>query len=242
MNAFTAKPTLVCLTGLLCDQRVWQPVASLLESEVSVQIISFSGFDNITQMARHVLASVEGTFALAGHSMGGRVALEVYRLAPERITHLALMNTGVHPKSEKELPGRLRLLELAKQEGTSVLSKEWLAPMMSPKGLANTALMHDLGNMVCRYSVEAFEKQLRALIDRPDAESILPSIVVPTLLLSGTEDHWSPVSQHQTIQEHLASSKLVVIEEAGHMAPIESPQAVAEAMMVWLKTPIKGLR
>lgn len=236
MSELMSKPKLVCLTGLLCDQLVWQPAASRLAPIANVQIISFAGFDNLTLMARHVLRTVEGDFALAGHSMGGRVALEIYRLAPERITHLALMNTGVHPKSDKEVPGRMRLLALAKQQGISVLTTEWLRPMMSPNGLANEALMNDLEQMVCRYSVEDFEKQITALLNRPNAEHILSTISVPTLLLSGTEDSWSPVSQHQTIQAQIADSELVVVAGGGHMAPVECPDQVAAAMQIWLQT------
>lgn len=234
MKTACSRPKLVCLTGLLCDQRVWQDVASLLEPEVDVEIISFAGFDDLTDMARSVLSQVNGNFALAGHSMGGRVALEICRLAMDRVTHLALMNTGVHPKSDKEIPGRMRLVALAQQQGTSILTTQWLRPMMSPKGLANEALMEALERMVNAYRVEDFEKQIHALIHRPNAESVLPLIKVPTLLLSGTEDTWSPVSQHQLIQNQLAGSELVVVESVGHMAPVEDPLAVADAIRAWL--------
>lgn len=228
------KPTLVCLTGLLCDQVVWRDVAQKLDNVANVEIISFAGFDDLTAMAQHVLQQVTGPFALAGHSMGARVALEIYRLAPERITHLALMNTGVHPKSEKEIPGRMRLLKLAQEQGTEALAVDWLRPMMSPKGLSNKALMTELEQMVSTYSVEQFEGQIHALLNRPNAEAILPTITVPTLLLSGTEDTWSPAAQHQTMQQHIADSELVVVEGVGHMAPAEDPEQVAQAMKGWL--------
>lgn len=228
------KPRLVCLTGLLCDRLVWQEVARQLESVADVEIISFAGFDDLTAMAESVLLQEEGAFALAGHSMGARVALEIYRLAPERITHLALMNTGVHPKSDKEIPGRMRLLKLAQEQGTSALAVDWLRPMMSPKGLQNTALMTALEQMVSAYSVEQFAGQIKALLNRPNAEAILPTITAPTLLLSGTEDTWSPVEQHQTMQERIANSELVVVDGVGHMAPVEDPIQVAKAMKHWL--------
>lgn len=229
-----ATPTLVCLAGLLCDQRMWQNVAEQMSTQAHVSIMSFAGFDDLTAMAEHVLASVEGNFALAGHSMGGRVALEIYRLAPLRVTHLALLNTGVHPKSDKEIPGRMRLIEAAKTEGMSALANQWLIPMMSSNGLRNVALMEDLTRMVESYAVEDFEKQIHALIHRPNAQALLSQIRVPTLLLSGSEDTWSPVSQHQAIQQHIAGSELVVVEGAGHMAPAEAPDQVAKALMHWL--------
>jgi len=235
MNVRITRPKLVCLAGLLCDQRMWQNVASQLEKDANVEIMSFAGFDDLTEMARFVLSSVEGDFALAGHSMGGRVALEIYRLAPQRVTHLALLNTGVHPKSDKEIPGRIRLIDLAKQHGMALLADEWLVPMMSPKGLENRSLMESLEKMVMAYSVEDFEKQIQALINRPDAESQLANISVPTLLLSGTQDTWSPVAQHQVIQQKITGSELVVIDDAGHMAPVEQPENVAAALHSWLQ-------
>lgn len=235
MNVRITRPKLVCLAGLLCDQRMWQNVAVQLENDADVEIISFAGFDDLTDMARSVLSSIEGDFALAGHSMGGRVALEIYRLAPQRVTRLALLNTGVHPKSDKEIPGRMRLIEAAKTSGTSILVTQWLIPMMSPKGLNNANLMADLTKMVESYSVEDFEKQINALINRPDAEALLSQISVPTLLLSGSQDTWSPVAQHQAIQQHIIGSELVVIDEVGHMAPAEDPEKVAAALHSWLQ-------
>ena len=235
MNVRITRPKLVCLAGLLCDQRMWQKVAAQLENDADVEIISFAGFDDLTDMARSVLSSIEGDFALAGHSMGGRVALEIYSLAPQRVTRLALLNTGVHPKSEKEIPGRMRLIEAAKTSGTSILVTQWLIPMMSPKGLNNANLMSDLTKMVESYSVEDFEKQINALINRPDAEALLSQISVPTLLLSGSQDTWSPVAQHQAIQQHIIGSELVVIDEVGHMAPAEDPEKVAAALHSWLQ-------
>lgn len=235
MNVRITRPKLVCLAGLLCDQRMWQNVAAQLEKDADVEIISFAGFDDLTDMARFVLSSVEGDFALAGHSMGGRVALEIYRLAPQRVTRLALLNTGVHPKSEKEIPGRMRLINAAKLHGMAILADEWLVPMMSPKGLENRSLMAALEQMVMGYSVEDFEKQIQALINRPDAEGQLANISVPTLLLSGTQDTWSPVTQHQVIQQKITGSELVVIDDAGHMAPVEQPENVAAALHSWLQ-------
>jgi pimeloyl-ACP methyl ester carboxylesterase len=235
MNVRITRPKLVCLAGLLCDQRMWQNVAAQLANDVDVEIVSFAGFDDLTDMARFVLSSIEGDFALAGHSMGGRVALEIYRLAPKRVTRLALLNTGVHPKSDKEIPGRMRLIEAAKTSGISVLATQWLIPMMSPKGLNNKNLMADLTKMVESYSVEDFEKQIHALINRPNAEALLSQISVPTLLLSGSQDSWSPVDQHQAIQQQIIGSELVVIDNAGHMAPAEDSDNVAAALHTWLQ-------
>jgi pimeloyl-ACP methyl ester carboxylesterase len=186
-------------------------------------------------MAEHVLASAPGRFALAGHSMGGRVALEAYRLAPERISGLALLNTGVHTVRDGEPQSRGRLLRLAYEQGMSALAAEWLPPMMA--GGARTAeLMPRLMAMIERSTPDSYAGQINALLNRPDALPVLPTITVPTLLLSGSEDTWSPISQHETMRRRVPHATLFEIHGAGHMSPIERPEAVAVALREWLAT------
>lgn len=224
------KESIVFLSGLLCNETVWEDVSKELEDIYDISIISFQGCDSIEMMAKKVLDLAPESFILIGHSMGGRVALEVFNQASNRVKGLGLFNTGVHPKSESEIPGRQKLLDLAKNEGISSVLKQWLFPMMSKSSLENRILMERLEQMVNSYSVEEFTNQIHALLNRPDAQSILPLINVPTLLLSGTEDKWSPISQHEKMQEFIKDSTLVIIENASHMAPIEQPKLVASAI------------
>ena len=228
------KTQLVLLCGLLCDQRIWQPITELLDDTAESHIFSFAGFDSIESMASHVLENIPGKFALAGHSMGGRVALEVYKQAPHRVTHLGLLNTGVHPKRDSEVPGRQKLLDLAEAKGMEDVCDAWLPPMMGPEGLQNEALMADLKNMVTSHTPAQFNGEIQALLNRPDAESVLASVVVNTLLLSSEHDAWSPISQHRDMQVLVPHSRLVGIDNAGHMSTVEAPKAVADAMRQWL--------
>lgn len=228
------KTPLVLLCGLLCDQRIWLPIAEHLDDIAESHIFSFAGFDSIEAMASHVLENIPGKFALAGHSMGGRVALEVYKQAPHRVSHLALLNTGVHPKRESEVPGRQKLLDLAEAKGMADVCDAWLPPMMGPEGLQNEALMDDLKNMVTSHTPNQFNGEIQALLNRPEAESVLASVVVNTLLLSSEHDAWSPISQHRDMQALVPHSRLVGIDNAGHMSTVEAPEAVAIAMRQWL--------
>jgi pimeloyl-ACP methyl ester carboxylesterase len=225
---------LVLLCGLLCDRRVWEAVAEQLEDLVETSIFSFAGCTSIGEMADEVLTKTPGRFALAGHSMGGRVALEVYRRAPDRVLRLALLNTGVHPVKASEVAGRQRLLDIANRDGMAAVAEDWLPPMVGVRGKQDHALMKSLREMVCGYSPEAFSGQIRALLDRPDAEDVLTRVAVPTLLLCSEEDRWSPVAQHQEMQRALPGSRLVAFEGAGHMSIVESPEAVAAALKGWL--------
>lgn len=234
MSDASPRTPLLLLSGLLCDDFVWQDVAGLLDDVAEPSIISFAGCRSIPKMAEKVLAMAPERFALAGHSMGGRVALEVFRRAPARVTRLALLNTGVHPRRETEVAGRQQLLDIAVSKGMAAVADEWLPPMMSPGGRRDARLMQQLRQMILRHTPEDFSGQIQALLNRPDAEEVLPLVDIPTLLLSGTEDQWSPVAQHAVMQRQLPSSQLVALEDSGHMSIVEAPAAVAETLRTWL--------
>lgn len=234
MENRSQKTPLVLLAGLLCDRFIWQAVAEQLDEVAQVEIFSFAGLNSFSAMADKVLLSAPPDFALAGHSMGGRVALEVYRKAPKRVTHMALLNTGVHSVKKSEIPGRQRLLDLSEKEGMEAVAESWLPPMLSLKASANSSLVAALRAMVLRYSKEDFQGQIHALLNRPNAEEVLPSLTVPTLLLSGSEDAWSPISQHRDMQKHIRQSQLVGLHGVGHMSTVEAPEKIAGALRGWL--------
>lgn len=222
---------IVLLSGLLCDETVWLDIKKDLISSANVFTISFKACSSIEEMAKKVLSLSPDIFHLVGHSMGARVAIEIMRIEPKRVEKLALFNTGIHNVSTKEIEGRHKLLELAKTEGMAALKEAWLNPMMSKAGLQNKELMEKLNKMLLSYNLEDYEKQLKALINRPNAKEVLESIKVPTLLLSGTEDKWSPISQHEQMKEYLTNSELVVIKNAGHMAPCEFPHQISKLIL-----------
>jgi len=228
------KQPLLLLSGLLCDETIWADIPERLRDTADIRVLSFRGFTSIGAMAKHVLAAAPPRFAVAGHSMGGRVALEVVRSAPQRVSGLALLNTGVHTVRDGEPQSRGRLLRLAYQQGMSALAAEWLPPMLAGGGARTPELMPRLTAMVERSTPDSYAGQINALLSRPDALAMLPKIGVPTLLLSGSEDEWSPISQHQAMLRRIPHATLFEIHGAGHMAPIERPDAVAVALREWL--------
>jgi pimeloyl-ACP methyl ester carboxylesterase len=166
--------------------------------------------------------------------MGGRVALEIVRQAPHRVSAIALLNTGVHPCGDSEPVSRGRLVQIARQRGMEALAAEWLPPMMGAPPERVAQVMPRLVEMVKRATAESFAGQIKALLERPDARTVLPRIHVPTLLLSGSADTWSPPAQHLEMQKSIADARYATIDDAGHMAPIEQPAAVAQAIDQWL--------
>lgn len=233
------KPTLVLVPGLMCDATSWGGVPSSLQ-DVNCLVVDHGSADSLEQMAEQLLAHAPARFALAGHSMGGRVALEVMRIAPERVTHLGLFDTGHLPKAagaagDEEVRKRMALLAIAREQGVRAMASEWVKGMVAPHRLTDQPLIESILTMFERKSADIFERQLRALIHRPDATAVLQQLRVPTLVLCGALDGWSPPAQHQAIADCIPSRPAIVaIPDCGHMAMQEQPEAVAQAMRQWL--------
>jgi pimeloyl-ACP methyl ester carboxylesterase len=229
--------TLYLLCGLLSDAVVWEAQAQALRSRYDVRVISFLKQDSIDAMARHVLADAPPRFALAGHSMGGRVALEVFRQAPERIERLALLDTGYEGVSEGEADRRAVLVNQAQKEGISSIALTWGLPMLAPARRNDEVLVKEIVDMVSRMSGEIYAAQTRALLNRPDATPVLGTIQCPTLILCGKEDGWSPPERHEQMAKLVPHATLRLIDGAGHMSMQEKPDAVLQAMEEWLAMP-----
>lgn len=230
-----AQPTLILVPGLVSDAAVWRPAAERL-APYPVAFADVTQATSITGMAESVLAQHAGTLLVAGHSMGGRVALEMVRLAPDRVAGIALFDTGHHPKRDGEELKRQHFIDLANRQGMEALCNEWLPPMLHAPNREDGTLMATLRAMVLRMTPEIHERQLRALLGRPDAFLGLADIRCPVLVAVGRQDTWSPPAQHEQIAGALPNARLVVIESAGHFAPIEQPAATAAALRDWLST------
>jgi len=230
------RPALALLAGLLCDEAIWADVAARLADRARITVFGFRGFASIAAMAEHVRATMPGRFAVAGHSMGGRVALELHLRDSSRLAGLALLNTGTHPVAAHEPESRGRLVRLAREHGMAALAADWLPPMMGPPRPAGDPLLRQLSAMVERSTPEQFAAQIQALLERPDAAGVLAQVHVPVLLLSADQDRWSPVEQHEAMRRLCPAAVLRVVRGAGHMAPVEQPGAVAAALADWIGT------
>ena len=232
-------PTLVLLPGLMCDYHVWSAQRIFLEDRCNCFIPKYEMLNSLSSMADHVLQSVENEkFSLAGHSMGGRVALEIMRLAPQRVTHLALLDTGTHALSpglpgEQERSKRLALLLQATQFGMRSMGLNWAAPMVHPDSREGI-LFEGILDMLERSSPRQFQAQIEALLEREDSSPLLPNISCPTLVMCGRQDTWSSPEQHEVMAKSIPNSKIVVVENCGHMCTLEQPEVVNAALLNWL--------
>ncbi|MBM0106047.1 alpha/beta hydrolase [Steroidobacter sp. S1-65] len=231
--------TLVLVPGLLCDGFVWSEQQRALSAQMQVWVADHGALDSLTNMASAILRDAPAErFALAGHSMGGRVALEVFRLAPHRVQRLALLDTGWRPrqpgaKGEEERTSRLALLETAFQHGMRVMGRQWASGMVHPNRL-DTPIFEAIVAMIERKTPEIFAAQIHALLTRPDATAQLRALQCPVLVLCGRQDAWSCLSQHVEMAELIRRSHLRIIEECGHMSTLEQPAAVTAALTEWL--------
>jgi pimeloyl-ACP methyl ester carboxylesterase len=233
-------PPILFLPGLLCDREIWAYQSRVLADVAECTITEWTGEDSLVKMAETALRIAPKRFAVAGHSMGGRVALEIYRAVPDRVTHIALLNTGYLPRApdaagEQEARSRYALLEVAKTQGMRAMARQWLPPMINPARRDDHVLTETIVEMLARKTPEIFEAQIRALLSRPDATPVLESIRCPALLISGREDAWSPPARHTDMAAKIPGpSRVVTIPDCGHMSPLEQPEAVAEALHYWL--------
>jgi pimeloyl-ACP methyl ester carboxylesterase len=166
--------------------------------------------------------------------MGARVAMEMARLAPERIERLALLDTGIHPLRDGETEQREEIVRFAYSNGMAALAKRWLPGMVHEPNQANEALMLTLTDMVLRKTPDLHARQIKALTDRPDAAAYLSQIQCPVLLMVGKQDQWSPVSQHEDMLRLLPNACMEIIEDAGHFAPVEQPGQVVRVLSDFL--------
>ena len=237
-----SKPCLLLLPGLLCDAAVWQDQIRLLHAQADCLVPDCGSLNSLTAMAELALASVPAErFSLAGHSMGGRVALEVLRLAPQRVQRLALLDTGYQglasgSAGEQEKAGRFALLEQSRSAGMRAMGAAWARGMVHSTRLG-TPLFEQILDMIERRTPAIFEAQINALLNRPDATAQLSQIAVPTAVLCGRDDQWSSLARHEQMVALIPGARLQVIENSGHMTTMERPQVVGEALAEWMAGP-----
>lgn len=232
---------LVLLPGLLCDAEFWRAQSDAFPDAI---VWSFGLLDSFDAMADDVLARAPERFALAGHSMGGRVALEICRRAPERVTRLALLCTDYRGPSDDderraELLQRRAVLAEARAQGLEAFARGWALANVAPRN-ADAALLARIVKMVSRRSLETLAAQTFAALNRRDQTDVLAALRCPLLVCAGEEDRLRPVSVHRDIAERVAASRLVVIEGAGHMAPMERPEPVTRALQEWARALVRA--
>ena len=226
---------LLFLPGLACDARIYAPqLAAFPESRA---VDGYGSAASLAEMARIALDQAPESFDLFGHSMGGRVALEVFRLAPQRVRRIALVSTGVHSLREGEAAKRAALQAVGWNHGFDKLIDTWLPPMVAEANRARSEIYEPLWLMNVEAGQEVFDAQIQALVSRAEMASLLPQIACPALVMTGELDTWAGPDQHRTIAAAIPDAELVIVPGAGHMIQLEAPEAVNAAIARWLQRP-----
>jgi pimeloyl-ACP methyl ester carboxylesterase len=225
---------ILLVPGLGGSPRIYAPVVPQLWRFGPVTVANHIRNDNMGAIARRILAEAPPRFALAGHSMGGYIAFEIVRQAPDRVAKLALINTQARPDTS-EARDRRRVLMARVQAGQYHDVLEELFPGFvhpSRQGDADLRkLVHDMGDDV---GAEAFVRQQTAIMARTDSRPTLAMIACPTLVLTGDQDNTIPNAMSVEMAEGIRGARLVIVPECGHLPQPEQPRAVAAALESWL--------
>ncbi|MEO3999600.1 alpha/beta fold hydrolase [Mesorhizobium sp. CAU 1732] len=232
-------PTLLLIPGLSSTSLVWTPLGDALEGSMPAIHADVTRDDTIPAMAARLLSEHDGELIAVGHSMGGRVAMEMARQAPARLRGLVLANTGHNAKRDGEEVKRQQMIDLG-HDDIELLADTWLPPMLDPARVSDLEFVAELKAMVVEVGADTHERQIRALLARPDAKTYLPGIACPILLVAANQDGWSPVAQHREIADAAPDAELAIVDGAGHFAPIEQPQQVNAAIIAWLNRKFGG--
>jgi pimeloyl-ACP methyl ester carboxylesterase len=228
-----SKVPLVLLPGLLCDAALWAHQTRYLGEVADVTVADLTGRDSVSALAADVLEKAPPRFAVAGLSMGGYVALEIVRRAPERVAKLALVDTNARADSDQQRRRR-GLMALARRGEFRGVTPRLLPMLIHPDRTGEEALTGEVMAMAERVGREAFLRQQTLIMDRPDSRPELPSIRCPTLVLCGRQDAISTLEMHVEMAKAIPGARLAIVEECGHLAPLERPHAITALMRDWL--------
>jgi pimeloyl-ACP methyl ester carboxylesterase len=224
----------VLVPGLGCSARLYAPQINALWAHGTVIVADHRRDDTMADIAKRILADAPPRFALAGLSMGGYIAFAMLRQAPERIARLALLDTSARPDRPEQTPEREKLIAMA-QSGRFADVTEMLIPRyIHPSRYDDEALKQTVRDMAADTGAEAYVRQVRAIMGRPDSRPLLAAINCPTLVLVGEGDAATPPELAKEIAAGISGARLVIVPGSGHLSTIEKPDAVNAALAEWL--------
>lgn len=227
---------ILLVPGLVSSPRIYAPVLPALWQFGPVTVANHIRDDHMALIARRILAEAPPHFALAGHSMGGYIAFEIMRQAPERVAKLALLNTQARPDTPEATARRRSMMARAKGGEYRAVLDELFPGFVHPSRREDAdlrQLVYDMGEDV---GAEAFVRQQEAIISRPDSRPVLATIKCPTLVLSGDEDNTIPNALSVEMADNIHNAKLVILPNCGHLPQPEQPEATADALVEWLRS------
>ena len=229
---------LLLVPGLASSARIYVPVIPALWRFGPVMIANHIRDDSMAAIAARVLAEAPPRFALAGHSMGGYIALEIMRQAPERVARLALINTQARPDTPEATARRRALMERARRGELRAVREESFPELVHPSRRDDADILKLVHAQDEDVGIEGYLRQQTAIIARVDSRPTLSAIRCPTLVLTGDADNTIPNAFSKEMADAIAGARLVILERCGHLPQAEQPEATVRALTEWLGTEV----
>jgi pimeloyl-ACP methyl ester carboxylesterase len=225
---------IVLIPGLLCSAELFAPQIPALWPYGPVMVASTLKGATLAEIAQAILSEAPPRFALAGLSMGGHLSFEILRQAPERVVKLALLDTMARPEAPEMRTRRLARLDEARRGAFERIVVEIFAGFVHPSRRDDPAILDVALRMGRTVGLGGYQRQVAALIDRPDSRPGLSAISVPTLVLVGDADPQTPPERSEEMAAAIPGARLVVVAECGHASTLEQPDAVNRALVEWI--------
>lgn len=229
-----ARQTLVLLPGLLNTRRLYESQIADLVDIADTIVPELWHHESIGAMAQAALDEAPERFALGGFSMGGYVCFEILRRAPERVERLALMDTQAVPDTPEATARRRGFIEQSKLGRFHGVQPSLLPTIVHRSRVNDQTVVKPILEMAAEVGADGFCREQTAMIARPDSRPLLAKIDVPTVVIVGRQDQATPLARAREMATDIANARLVIIEECGHMAPLEKPAEVSAALRRWL--------
>ncbi|HVF36112.1 MAG TPA: alpha/beta fold hydrolase [Candidatus Saccharimonadia bacterium] len=231
----TEAMQVVLVPGLAEDERFFDAQLPALRRHANVTIGDHTRDESMAAIARRVLASVSGSFALVGHSMGGYAAFEIVRQAPERVSRLALLDTSALADTPAQGEARNQQIAIVRNGRYDEIPAMLFEKLVHPARVADAALFERVERMALDIGGAGYVRQLTAIMHRVDSRASLARIRCPTLVLVGDADAVTPPERAQEIANGIAGSRFVTVPDCGHLCAMEQPDAVTAALVEWLQ-------
>lgn len=225
---------LVLGPGLMNDKRLWEHQFEHLADIADMTMVDTTQDNSLVDMAKRMLESAPPTFAYAGLSMGGYMAFEMMRLAPERVTKLALLDTSARDDPPERTEVRKEMIGLAEAGDYDTVKKNSLPILLHPDRVDDPVYVDIACGMADRIGPKVFIQQMTAIMNRRDSRPILGDIDTPTTVICGRQDQGTPLEVSEEMAEMIPDARLCVVEDCGHLSTIEQPEAVTALLRDWL--------
>lgn len=222
------------LPGTLCNEKLWEHQIKHLADIADIIVGDLTQDHTIEGMASSVLEQVPETFSLAGLSLGGIVAIEIMRQAPHRVNRLALLDTNPRLPTDEQIATWKKFIRMSKEGRFISITKDYLMPGLIRPANQVTSLVQTIIEMAEEVGPLAMERQMTALMNRPDAFQVLPSIDCPVNVMVGEEDSVCPVEMSMEITREIPGSQLTIIKKAGHLSSLDNPMEVSMRLREWI--------